>query len=102
MTVPRDFKRRVVPKPLKLHQGELRHFEITHVMQIPVTTPIRTIIDLLQANAIPRHHLIEALQEARQRGLITKEEMNSKFWSKDERKLLQSLENEALTYKPEA
>jgi predicted transcriptional regulator of viral defense system len=101
LTVPKDFKRRVVPKALRLHAGELRHFEITRVSHVPVTTPTRTILDMLQANSIPRHHLIEALQEARKRGLITPGDMTSQVWTDDERRLLQELSDEALTYTTE-
>jgi predicted transcriptional regulator of viral defense system len=102
MTVPKDFKRRVVPKALKLHTGELRHFEITRASRVPVTTPTRTILDLMQANSIPRHHLIEALQDGRKRGLITQSDIMSPFWTDDERRLLKTLADEALTYVTEA
>lgn len=102
MTVPKDFKRRVVPKALRLHPGELRHFEITSINHVPVTTVTRTILDLLQANSVPRHHLIEALQDARKRGLITKSDLTSPSWTADEHTLLKTLADEALTYTTEA
>lgn len=102
MTVPKDFKRRVVPKALRLHKGELRHFEITRVNRVPVTTATRTLLDLLQADSIPRHHLIEAFQEARDRGLVTQGDMTSPFWTDDERQLLKKLAEDALTYTTEA
>lgn len=102
MTVPKNFKRRVIPKALRLHTGDLRHFEITRINHVPVTTATRTLLDLLQADSIPRHHLIEALQEARQRGLITQNDLTSPFWTSEERQLLRKLAKDALTYSAEA
>ena len=45
MTVPKGFKRRIIPKALRLHPGELRHFEITSASHVPVTTATRTILE---------------------------------------------------------
>jgi predicted transcriptional regulator of viral defense system len=102
MTVPKNFKRRVIPKVLRLHSGDLRHFEITHINHVPVTTATRTLLDLLKADLIPRHHLIEALQDARDRNLITQNDMTSPFWTVGERRLLKKLADDALVYTTEA
>lgn len=102
MTVPKDFKRRVVPKALRLHPGDLRHFEITKVKNVLVTTAIRTILDLLAANSVPRHHLIEAFQEARKRGLITLGDMDSLVLTEPERIAIKAIAQESKRYAPEA
>jgi predicted transcriptional regulator of viral defense system len=102
MTVPRDFKRSVVPKALRLHKGDLRHFEIARVRQLAVTTPTRTILDLLRSNSIQRHHIVEAMQDARKRGLITASDIKSPFWNDEDHALLQRLSDESRTYETEA
>jgi predicted transcriptional regulator of viral defense system len=99
MTVPSGFKRRVIPKSLRLHTQDLRHFEITTVTKVQATTPVRTILDLLKAKTIPHHHLMEAWQEARSRGLIVASDLKSAFWSTDERNLLQKLDAESQSYR---
>ena len=102
MTVPKDFKRRNVPQALRLHTGELRHFEITCTRQVAVTTPVRTILDLLLADNIQRHHLLEAMQDARKRGLIVPSDITNICWTDKERNLLQKLANESCVYLTEA
>lgn len=102
MTVPKGFKRRSVPEPLRLHMTELRHFEITQVGKVAVTTVIRTFLDLLHAGSLQRHHLVEAMQDARKRGLVVPSDLESLFWSAEERELLKTLADESRTYVTEA
>lgn len=102
MTVPKGFKRRSIPEALRLHTAELRHFEITRVGKVPVTTVVRTFLDLLQANSVQRHHLLEAMQEARERGLIVPSDLTNPFWTAEERELLKALAEESRSYVTEA
>lgn len=102
MTVPKGFKRRSIPEALRLHTAELRHFEITRVGQVAVTTVVRTFLDLLYANSVQRHHLLEAVQEARKRGLIVPSDLTNPCWTAEERELLKALEEESRSYVTEA
>lgn len=101
MTVPKDFNRRSVPRTLRLHMAELRHFEITQVGKIAVTTVVRTFLDLLHAGSLQRHHLLEAMQDARKRGLIVPSDFENHWWSADDRDLLKGLADESRSYMPE-
>ena len=98
MTVPRHFRRSVVPPKLKLHYVDMVSREITWVRQVPSTTPTRTILDLLAAGSVEHHHLVEAMQEARRRGLLVPTDFKSEELLKDERESLLALDAEAKTY----
>ena len=102
MTVPHDFKRRPVPKTLRLHKSDLRHYEITKIRQIAVTTVTKTLLDLLHANSVQRHHLVEAMQDARKRGLIVPSDLINPCWTPKDRELLKKLADESNSYVTEA
>ncbi len=101
MTVPKDFRRRSVPKALRLHQGDLRHYEIMKVGQVAVTTVPRTFLDLLKSKTVQRHHLLEAMQEARKRGLIVPSDLSNPVWTAEEREELAQLAADSQSYQPE-
>ncbi len=101
MTVPKDFKRQVMPKPLRLHKAELKPSEITKVGKVEVTTVIRTLLDLLKSETVQRHHLVEAMYEARKRGLITKSDLVHDL-NDEEIGLIGKLLGESQGYRPEA
>jgi predicted transcriptional regulator of viral defense system len=102
MTVPKEFKRRSLPEALRLHYTDLRHFEITKVKQVAVTTVVRTFLDLLHEEVLQRHHLLEAMQDARKRGLIAPSDLESPWLTKHDRHLLQRLNSESCSYSTEA
>lgn len=102
MTVPKHFKRSSVPEALRLHTAELRHFEIKQIGRVAVTTVVRTLLDLLHAKSVPRHHLLEAMQDARKRGLIVPSDLVNPWWTADERELLKALADESCSYVTEA
>jgi len=102
MTIPHDFKRRSVPEALRLHKADLRHYEITRIGRVAVTTAVRTLLDLLHANSVQRHHLLEAMLDARKRGLITPSDLVNPCWTAEDRQLLQKLADQSLSYVTEA
>jgi len=102
MTVPKDFRRSKIPPALQLHYADLREFETGFLRQVSVTKPLRTILDLASEKKTQRHHLVEALLDARKRGLIVPSELNAAWLSEQERNTLTALEAESLKYKPEA
>lgn len=102
MTVPKDFRRSKIPPALQLHYADLRSFETTTIRQVPVTTPVRTMLDLALDSKVQRHHILEAMQEARKRGLIVPSDLTAKWLSDQERQTLHALETESIKYRPEA
>jgi len=72
MTVPPTFRRRTpIPAVLVLHRGTLSESDIMHRPGYAVTTPLRSVLDLVSSGSISRDIVRQAIREARQRGLIT-------------------------------
>ncbi len=78
MTVPKTFRRGVpIPRALRLHYGDLRHDEIENIHGVPVTSPLRAILDLWQSEEVPREVLRESLKEAIRLGKITRKQIQA-------------------------
>jgi predicted transcriptional regulator of viral defense system len=75
MTVPKEFRRNVLPKILVLHRAELKPSEVQEIHGVRVTRPLRTITDLLEDGSTDRSQLKLALDEALRRGLILRKEI---------------------------
>jgi hypothetical protein len=72
MTVPPTFRRRVpIPSVLVLHRGVLGESDILRRSGYAVTTPLRSILDLLRDGTVSRDIVRQAIREARQRGIVT-------------------------------
>ena len=72
MTVPKIFRRMsATPRALVLHRGEVSQADMEQVHRVPVTAPLRTIIDLLREDRVPQDVLAQALREGLRRGTIT-------------------------------
>jgi predicted transcriptional regulator of viral defense system len=72
MTVPPTFRRRApIPSILVLHRGSLAESDIQRRSGYAVTTPLRSILDLVSSGSISRDIVRQAVREARQRGLVT-------------------------------
>lgn len=102
MTVPKNFRRSVVPSQVRFHHGDLNSKDITWVRQVPVTTPIRTILDVVHDHQLQRHHIVEAMQDARRRGIILPSDLTSRSLSATDREILVALDTESRNYSPEA
>lgn len=70
--VPRTASRR--REGLQLHTHQITEDEITRRAGLPVTTPARTIADAANSS-LSREFVIQAVDEALQRGLATKDEI---------------------------
>jgi predicted transcriptional regulator of viral defense system len=72
MTLPASWRRRRfrVPVGLLLHFADIADSDRTSISAVPVTAPLRTLEDCLQAHVAPGL-VRQAVLEARQRGLIT-------------------------------
>jgi predicted transcriptional regulator of viral defense system len=77
MTVPRKFRRGVpIPKVLRLHYADYAD-EIETIEYVPVTTAIRTILDLWQSGEILPETLRATFQAARDMGKITGKQIDA-------------------------
>lgn len=73
MTVPSGFRRSVAhPKVLALHIADLHPSDVESMHGFDVTSPLRTIADLILEDATQEEHLQQAVRQALQRGLISK------------------------------
>ena len=78
MMVPKNFRRHSeTPAILVLHRGEVLANEVAKRHGVPVTRPLRTIVDLLVADSVSEDILRQAIHEAWDRGLITNRELET-------------------------
>jgi hypothetical protein len=78
MTVPRGFRRMgATPEGLTLHYADLPESDIAARNGYRLTTPLRTILDLVAADTMPRAELSKALQWVVERRLITRAQAKS-------------------------
>ena len=75
MSVPVRFRRNsVTPGVLILHYADLPQGDVEAAQGFKFTRPLRAILDLLEADAVPRSFLRQALRQALNRGLINRHE----------------------------
>jgi hypothetical protein len=96
LTVPPGFQRMVIPPIIHLHRKQLASADVITKYGVPVTKPLRTIIDLLVNEQIPRKYLREAIAEAMDQKLILPGEIAKAKISQKERTLLEKLVKEAI------
>ncbi len=76
MTVPTHFRRNsAIPGILRLHYADLADEDIQTAQGFKYTRPLRTILDLIEADTVERTFLRQALRQALQRGLVTRSEI---------------------------
>lgn len=76
MTVPTHFRRNSeIPGILVLHYTDLADQDVLTAQGFRYTRPLRTILDLIQADSAERTFLRQALRQALHRGLITRSEV---------------------------
>jgi predicted transcriptional regulator of viral defense system len=72
MTVPPGFQRMTaIPRVLRLHGGRLAEDDIETTDGVRVTTPLRTLVDVVVVDRLAAELQVQAFQEALQRGLVT-------------------------------
>ncbi len=77
MTVPREFRRNSkIPEILVIHHAPVDASDVQEMLGVRVTRPLRTIVDLLQSGHVDRSQLKQAVDEAIQRGLIGRKEID--------------------------
>lgn len=76
MTVPTHFRRNSeIPAILVLHYADLANEDVQTAQGFKYTRPLRTIVDLIEADTVERTFLRQALRQALHRGLITRSEV---------------------------
>lgn len=75
MTVPSSFRRGApVPRILRLHYGNVPAEEQEMLLLVPVTSALRTILDVWEEGSLPKETLREVFLQARGSGKITRKQ----------------------------
>src|SRR6266849_10026921 len=76
MTVPMDFRRNSdIPGILVLHYADLAEGDVQTAQGFKFTRPLRTILDLIEAGTVEQRFVRQALRQAVDRGLITRQQI---------------------------
>ena len=90
MTVPSDFRRNSeIPGILVLHYADLPKSDVQAASGFKFTRPLRTILDLIETGTVERNFIRQALRQAVERGLITRQQIRSAQMSEPARKIVQ-------------
>lgn len=77
MTVPRTFRKRAKsPKVLVLHFADFSKEDIRSQQGYMVTSPLRTLLDVVETDRLSKDLVSQALHDALRTGLISREELN--------------------------
>jgi len=76
MTVPPGFQRMAaIPKVLHLHRGRLGSKDVDTVEAVRVTTPLRTLIDVIRDGSLSQELQAQAVEQAIRRGLVIRRQL---------------------------
>ncbi len=76
MTVPVSFRRSTeIPAVIVLHRAKLRKEDVHRKNGYSVTTPLRTVLDLVHSKSTPEEIIKQAVEEFRVKGLLTENEL---------------------------
>ncbi|MBS0625754.1 MAG: type IV toxin-antitoxin system AbiEi family antitoxin domain-containing protein [Verrucomicrobia bacterium] len=76
MSVPKRFRKKIeIPKILRLHFVDLAESNIEIRQGFKVTTPLQTLIDVIDEGTVPQEFVIQAIREALERGLIFRRDL---------------------------
>jgi len=90
MTVPTDFRRNSeIPGILVLHYADLSERDVQAANGFRFTRPLRTILDLIETGMIERNFIRQALRQAFDRGLITRQQIRNTAMSGPARKIVE-------------
>ena len=78
MTVPTDFRRSTgIPGILVLHYADLPQCDVTTSQGFKFTRPLPTILDLIEAGTVEQRFIRQALRQALDRGIITRQQIHN-------------------------
>ena len=90
MTVPTNFRRNSdIPGIVVLHYRDLLKSEIQAGPGYKYTRPLRAILDLIEAGTVERTFICQALRQAVDRGLITRQQLRNAQLSETARKMVE-------------
>lgn len=90
MTVPTDFRRNSeIPGILVLYHADIPEADIKMGQGFKFTRPLRTILDLIEAGTAERHFIRQAMRQAIDRGLITRQQIRNARMSGPARKIVE-------------
>ena len=76
ITVPVSFRKSVsIPKILKLYKDNLKSEEWREMKSFRVTTPVRTLYDIITSHYISREFKVQTVKEGLERGLFSTKEL---------------------------
>ena len=89
MTVPTGFRRNSdIPGILILHYADLPESDVQTAQGFKFTRPLRTVLDVIEAGTVERHFIRQALRQALDRGLITRQQIRNAQLSVPVRKVV--------------
>lgn len=89
MTVPTHFRRNTdTPGIVVLHYADLPTSDVQAGPGYKYTRPLRTILDLIEVGTVERTFIRQALRQAIDRGLITRQQLRSADLSETARKIV--------------
>jgi predicted transcriptional regulator of viral defense system len=92
MTVPTDFRRNSeIPGILVLHYADLPGSDVQTAQGFKFTRPLRTILDLIEAGTVERGFIRQALKQALDRGLISRQQIRNTRMGGPVRKIVEDL-----------
>ena len=92
MTVPTDFRRNSdVPGILVLHYADLPESDVQNAQGFKFTRPLRTILDLIEADTVERNFIRQALRQAIDRGLISRQQIRNARTRAPARKIVEDI-----------
>jgi predicted transcriptional regulator of viral defense system len=92
MTVPTGFRRNSdIPGILVLHYADLPESDVQAAQGFKFTRPLRTILDLIEAGTVERNFIRQALKQALDRGLITRQQIRNMRVSGPARKIVEEV-----------
>jgi predicted transcriptional regulator of viral defense system len=92
MTVPTAFRRNSeIPGMLVLHYSDLPAGDVQTAQGFKFTRPLRTILDLIEAGTVERSFIRQALRQAVDRGLITRQQIRNARMSAPARKVVEEV-----------
>jgi predicted transcriptional regulator of viral defense system len=78
MTVPPNFQRMAaIPEVLRLHRARLGERDVETIDGVRVTTPLRTLIDVIADGAIAPELQVQAVDQAIRRGLVMRRQLEA-------------------------
>ena len=78
MRVPPGFRRMAaIPGVLRLHRGSVPKRDVETIEGVRVTTPLRTLIDVIVDGALASEVLVQAVDQAIRRGLVRRKQFDA-------------------------